>query len=838
MRKSLALLGLALSVGTTSALISQQSSKELEATPVAQSPKTLVNVLGQNSELKYELARAAIASGSWDQQQRGVVTHEVSEDETLWQLTQIYQVDAAAIAVSNGISAATELQPGTKLVIPPVNGLIHKVKPGDTLEAIAKFYQVPEGEIVKFTSLESPEFLSVDQPLVIPGNVTALLDIREEDAKQRLIAERQRLQKRLQELEGSAVLVSNTVEPIKKLPKYTVYRVKNGDTLEMIARRYGISQESILKLNELESAHWLELDQELKIPNGKPLPQLKTVANTEEAGKVLPIAPAVAPSIVGNADGVDVEANVDKVASIDKQIEPAAEVGVKVAAATPIVPPGDRNQIDPWGGMMQLAGPDLAKDIPTDSFQEEQLALSQPLVSATSGKLPVAAESNALTNKLTDKLANNKPAEQVAIAVFPFLQNEDSVDLLEQTTAGLGLNNPDVAALPAPEPSLEVAAASITVAPNSPAVAIEQGLEINNQPVDTVSQPAAEPSVKAPQQIAAAPIAPGIAANAIEQGIQSVNPGKAAVSPNQPAAEPAVKLPQQVVAAVLPAPATEATEQNVAIANQLNAPQSLPASEPPVQVAAAPTLTAVVANPIADALEQSIQQSAPTDTVALLPDSEARMTSVEIKRLESEVDTLRDQVRQAEVEAEAQRQEAYKIAAAGLSPNNGADSRYDPNREAIAEVGNSGLPPELPQLMASAYLPEVNDYGLSSGYIWPADGIFTSGFGWRWGRMHQGIDIAAPTGTPVWAASSGVVIYAAWNSGGYGNLVEIRHADGTITRYAHLNTIYVQEGQQVGQSQVVGTIGSTGFSTGPHLHFEIRPSGGSAVNPMAYLTSR
>jgi murein DD-endopeptidase MepM/ murein hydrolase activator NlpD len=831
-RKSLALLGLALSVGTTGALISQQSSKELKATPVAQSPKTLVNVLAQNSELKYELARAAIASGSWDQSQHGVLTHEVSEDETLWQLTQVYQVDAAAIAVSNGISAATELQPGTKLIIPPTNGIIHKVKPGDTLEAIANFYKVSEGDIVKFTSLDSPEFLSVDQPLVIPGNVSTLLSIREEDAKQRLIAKRQQLQKRLQDLEGNAVLVSDTVEPIKKLPKYTVYRVKDGDTIEMIARRYGISQEAILELNKLESAHWLELDQELKIPAGKPLPQMQTVASTEESGKLLPIAPA----IVSDAETEKVASTSNQpINQTGKQVEQPGEIGVKVAAATPLAPPTSRNQIDPWGSLMQLAGPDLAKDLPTGSTQEELLALSQPLTSTTASNLPVAAEPVNSPELATAV----KPAEQVAIAVFPFLQNlqdQGSLSLLEQTATGLGIkpNLPNGSVLPAPEPNLEVAAATITVAPANPARAIEQGLEIGGQPIDSQAQPAAEPNVKV-SKVAVAPAVPNVSANAIEQNITTA---KAPTTVNQPAAEPAVKLPQIIAAATIsPAPATAAIEQNIAVTDQLNAPQALPANEPAVQVAAASSIPSAVTNPIADALEQSIKESTPTE-VALLPDSEARMTSTEVKRLEVEVKTLEEQVQKAEIEAEARKQEAIKIAAAGLVPSNGSESKYDPNREAIAEIGNSGLPPELPQLMASAYLPDVNDYGLSSGYIWPADGVLTSGFGWRWGRMHAGIDIAAPTGTPIWAAASGVVEYAGWNSGGYGNLVEIRHADGTITRYAHMSAIYVQEGQSVSQTQVIGAIGSTGFSTGPHLHFEVRPGGGGAVNPIAYLTGR
>ena len=121
------------------------------------------------------------------------------------------------------------------------------------------------------------------------------------------------------------------------------------------------------------------------------------------------------------------------------------------------------------------------------------------------------------------------------------------------------------------------------------------------------------------------------------------------------------------------------------------------------------------------------------------------------------------------------------------------------------------------------------------GYSWPAAGTLTSKFGRRWGRMHKGIDIAGPVGTPIDAAADGIVIAAGWNSGGYGNLVEIRHSDGTTTRYGHNSRLSVSVGQIVRQGQQVAQMGSTGHSTGSHLHFEIRPSGGSAVNPMAHL---
>ena len=121
----------------------------------------------------------------------------------------------------------------------------------------------------------------------------------------------------------------------------------------------------------------------------------------------------------------------------------------------------------------------------------------------------------------------------------------------------------------------------------------------------------------------------------------------------------------------------------------------------------------------------------------------------------------------------------------------------------------------------------------TGGYIWPTSGTLTSSFGWRWGRMHEGIDIAAPTGTPIAASRGGTVIHAGW-MGGYGNLVVIDHGGGISTAYAHQSAIGVSSGTQVLQGQTIGYVGNTGNSTGPHLHFEVRVNG-AATDPMGYL---
>jgi murein DD-endopeptidase MepM/ murein hydrolase activator NlpD len=124
---------------------------------------------------------------------------------------------------------------------------------------------------------------------------------------------------------------------------------------------------------------------------------------------------------------------------------------------------------------------------------------------------------------------------------------------------------------------------------------------------------------------------------------------------------------------------------------------------------------------------------------------------------------------------------------------------------------------------------------LAPNYIWPAAGTVTSEFGPRWGRMHQGLDIAGPVGTPIVAAADGVVISSGWTDGGYGNLVKIQHPSGSVTFYGHNQSLLVKKGESVKQGQAIAKMGSTGRSTGPHLHFEIRLPKQGPVNPVAYL---
>lgn len=126
---------------------------------------------------------------------------------------------------------------------------------------------------------------------------------------------------------------------------------------------------------------------------------------------------------------------------------------------------------------------------------------------------------------------------------------------------------------------------------------------------------------------------------------------------------------------------------------------------------------------------------------------------------------------------------------------------------------------------AHRWVKPLNDYNLSSG------------FGMRHGKMHPAIDLAGPQGTPVVAMSSGTVISAGWSDLGYGNLVEIQYWDGTVSWYAHNVSLAVKVGDTVKPGQVVSHRGTTGHSTGPHVHLEIHPGGGDAVSPLPWLAA-
>jgi len=209
-------------------------------------------------------------------------------------------------------------------------------------------------------------------------------------------------------------------------------------------------------------------------------------------------------------------------------------------------------------------------------------------------------------------------------------------------------------------------------------------------------------------------------------------------------------------------------------------------------------------------------------------------TKVTKRKVETVTRTIA--VRTAEVRVEKQR---LLVSEKGLATARGRKktrlaSVQESKAEYLHEV--AGLQAASRQVSAQIQASGSSSYDStpsSSGLIWPVNGPVVSGFGMRWGRMHEGIDIAVGYGTPIHAAASGTVIFSGW-MGGYGNFVIIDHGGGMATAYGHQSSIAVGGGQTVSQGQVIGYVGCTGHCFGPHLHFEVR-IGGSPVDPLGYL---
>lgn len=558
--------GVAALVGAAGVFWGQQPRYEVVMIPPSQ--HLLTEILQQNFTAKQEAA-AAYLEQHFRQERQGIIRHEVTENQTLWQLTQMYQVDVAAITTANGLTASSSLRPGQVLLIPAEPGLIYTVKPGDTLESIARSYRVPQQEIIRATPLTNSEYLRVGQHLLIPGDVGSLIA----------------LQKQLTTPTDS--------RPPAVAPAPGVHTVAPGDTFASIASRYGIPVAQLQQANPWVDSHRLRIGQTLQLPVAtQSLPAVpQQVATRPQSHRVQP----------GETLGTI-----------------ASRYGLSLS-------------------QLQQLNPGL---------QSHRLQVGQQIALVAPRPVP---------------------------AVVP------------------------------PAPPTHTIQAGETLA----VIAQRYGLSLHQ--------------------------------------LQQANP--------------------------------QVDSRRLRVGQRLTIPGSRRPSQPPV-VAAPPSRPAPVRAlvPAAPTPQPQTDWPEPEPVTALAP---ARPTTI--------------------------------------APTPMPDW---PEPEPVTALAPPAAPPQRPT---------------SPGFIWPVAGRVTSGFGWRRGRLHAGIDIPGPVGTPIVAVADGVVIFAGYGRDGYGNRVDIRHPNGIVTRYAHGQRIFVTTGQQVTQGQTIMSRGSTGWSTGPHLHFEVRPGGGAAVNPMPYL---
>lgn len=283
------------------------------------------------------------------------------------------------------------------------------------------------------------------------------------------------------------------------------------------------------------------------------------------------------------------------------------------------------------------------------------------------------------------------------------------------------------------------------------------------------------------------------------------------------------------------------TQRDTALA----AVSAAPATSP--EGAAVPANTTAIAGTLATLADQLTDTAQERDALALdaaLARAETDDLLLEIRLLQERNDQIFRQLEEAMLVSVEPIEGMFR--AAGMNP----DALIETVRNAYSGQGGPLTPIQF-STMGGAPDPDtmrvngilegldrINLYRITAErlpFSMPVFSSFryTSGFGPRWGRMHNGTDFAAPVGTDIHAAGDGVVTFAGW-SGGYGRLIKIRHDNGVETRYAHLSQIRVSVGERVSRGELIGDMGNSGRSTGSHLHYEIRVNG-QAVDPMIFI---
>jgi murein DD-endopeptidase MepM/ murein hydrolase activator NlpD len=825
-RTSAAMIGLAISMGTTGLLITQQGDEALAVEPIAVEPNTSNSPVESSTNVSpahaAEPTIVATAKQSKPVQSKAsvelkvssppVVEHQVQKGETLWELSKSYEVKPEAIAASNELKANAVLPVGQKLKIPSVNGIVHEVKEGESVEALSKSYGVKPTQLQTGASVSESGQLKTGESVTVPGNVNDLLKARQNVALNNLKEQRNRLNDSLAELR---------------------------------------SEEST-NLSELATV---------------PKPAVEAAA---------PLTPVILPSAVLTPE--------TPLASASPSVVNGATNPLVIPVPTPEMA---ASPITEQKTARQLQSP-VVIPVPTPEMvatpiieQKTARQLPSPVVLQSPAVLPMPSPEIAASPAFGQRTAKQSASSVVIPVPTPDLAASPTLEPRTATTPNIaiapGTTSQGMAKPQVPQPVLmqalpsDAAANVYKVKPGDTLEAIArrygvsrselaQTNELNNPNLLSINQqlriPQAQSASTANQTIT---LLPGINSNA----------GGSASGQEQRA----VTLPTLAVASV---PDRVTPTVPTPRASEAQSPQSTILAQSTVASSGSSSATVAVdskrsqsandqGNPYVQRLRADIlklreqyqqpgasgQASASTPIVVptvTTPVASSRNNSSTSTRINPE---FNPKERNENVQAGRERQAQPWLSQKGPiqievpPPENiasgtrrdliaSAPAPADSYNPMIRTPVGTTVSPKLPSLNApDMYLPDSPTQ--FNGFIWPAKGVLTSGYGRRWGRMHKGIDIAAPIGTPIFAAAPGVVVSAGWNSGGYGNLVELQHPDGSLTLYAHNHRILVRRGQEVAQGQQISEMGSTGRSTGPHLHFEVHPYGRGAVNPIAYL---
>ncbi|MBD1996950.1 LysM peptidoglycan-binding domain-containing protein [Leptolyngbya sp. FACHB-541] len=721
------------------------------------------------------------------------VEHVVQQGQTLWQIAQRYGVSAEAIAASNGITTDSTLRVGQTLWVP---GSGIRNNSGDVSEAIVPEPVAPEA-ITALRSASSPDFSQLRQVEAPDAALDDSLKAEQDIALERLHQQRERLRNSLAELRS------------EELQNSVASEVEVESSIQPSAAETAVSNPSSVAVEPAE----LPLMDPTELTQAEPL--LPTGLSTYQ------VKPGDTLDRIANAHGITRQ----ELAEVNQLVDPNW-LRVNQSLAIP--------QSEP----IALASP-VPSSIPTVNSGASDLSatLAQPESTTVQPEVQIKPEAPLETALTVHQVGSGETLSEIA------------------RTYGISRSEL-VSANHLSDPNLIFVGQELDIPTNS-------GLEANAEEIAVPGATVSVPTVTAPTNVLPEQFAPESTSAPIVS-VPTV-PTPVLIASSEPTALPAVggslpsddsadkQLEQSEQVAAVPtdaAPAEASVGTEVASAPSGTSPyvQNLmteirdlrdryQTETAEVEVEQS-TLVATAPTGAPDSLTELPNPSSDINP-EFSPDRYTEAFQAEIRRLQEE---RRNQVAQVPVSNSVSTQPTE----VATLPSSETEPQTEEELVAVAPLGSQNyqpltqpitgrmVSPDLPPLPgAEAYLPD----GAASfnGYLWPARGTLTSGYGWRWGRMHRGIDIGAPTGTPVVAAAPGVVESSGWNSGGYGNMVEIRHADGSMTRYAHHSRNLVRAGQEVEQGQQIAEVGSTGYSTGPHLHFEVHLPNQGTVNPMAYL---
>jgi len=871
-RTSAAMIGLAISMGASGLLLPRQGDEAMAVEPVTLDPSFTTHPVEPSSSVPSPSAvepgaiatstrqtpvapKAAVESKPT---QSPVVEHKVQEGETLWELSKSYAVQPEAIAASNKIPSSAILPVGQKLKIPPVNGIVHNVKAGETAETLSKSYGVKPTQLQASVPVSESSQLQTGESVTVPGNVNDLLKARQEAALNQLKEQRNRLNDSLAELrsEESTNLSTLAMVPTEAT---SAARPLNSVTLppEVLKPEEPVANAS----KPVVSVTTTPVVLPVPTPEIAMSPAVESKAATQPASSV--VIPVPTPEIA-TSPAVEPKAAIQPASSVVIPV-PTPEI-----AMSPVVEPKAATQ-----AASSVVIPVPTPEIATSPVVEPK-AVTQP---ESSVALPVPTPEIA-TSPAVEPKAVTQPESSVALPVpTPEIATSPAVEPKAVTLPNLAIEpvtSPETAVKPkVPQPVVMqplVIASSANLYQVKPgdtldAIARRYGLSrseliqangLNNPNLIRINQPLKIPQAPTTEVSAqTVTLIPGInsksnnSASGQEQGGVRVPTPAISTLPNQ--VTPVV--PRQPLSPPQPAPPSIVAQSTTGDTSQptssvvVDTQQSQPSDSqynPYIErlradifrlreeyqhpkeggQASAPQNIAVptVPTPVAPSLNNASTPSRINPEFNPNGHNEALQAELEKRRQQQPAQQGSIQIEVPPPVTASSPSQPELLAASPAA----ADS-YNPMIQ--TPVGDT-VSPELPSVSPSDMYQPGNQF---NGYIWPTKGVLTSGYGRRWGRMHKGIDIAAPVGTPVVAAAPGVVVSAGWNRGGYGNLVEIQHPDGSLTIYAHNNRILVRRGQEVAQGQQISEMGSTGRSTGPHCHFEVHPPGRGAVNPIAYL---